>query len=209
VLVIGLLLGIAQAGRAGLDYLVNPDQEALLDRVYTGLTAMPWYREAAQADSAFAAQFRQMFEQQAVLAGSGRPALSRVFNAGLSVFLRPAGALLVWLSLAWLLHVMSLTLAGAGARGRFPHLLATTALARAPLLIGLLGILPGVAPEALAGVWWLLCTYWALKVTYTLAWQRALTILATTLVGLGLVMGSSIGCCYALTLSAALAAGGG
>ena len=208
VLVIGLVLGISRVGRTGLSYLVTPDQDVVIERLYDGLTKMPWYAEASRADPAFEEQFAALFEQQRTLAGGGSPR-DGFFSAGVGVFIRPVGALIVWLALAGLLHGVAHAMGGPDTQARFGDLLATTALARAPLLIGALGLIPGVAPETLSSVWWLLCTYWAVRITYGLSWQRALGAVVGALVSLGLMLGGTLGCCYLLTVGLALAAAGG
>ena len=82
----------------------------------------------------------------------------------------------IWLVLQWFFVGLATHFAARmlGGSGTVVQTLGTTALAAAPLLLGVLTVIPFVSVSALLlAVWSLLIVYRAIEITHDLSWQRA------------------------------------
>jgi hypothetical protein len=186
ILVIGVVIALAGLVGAVLEWAATPDLKAIQDTVYTGLTAMPWYRDALARTPGFAQEFERWYTWGWTLARwLGASSLS---SAAGNLVLIPLGMVIRWLIYGLLAQVFARLLKGQASLGQT---LGCIALAEAPQLLNLAQVLPFLGVGGVVGTWTLLCRYVALKQAHRLTWGRALaaTLLPTlVLVVLGLIL---------------------
>lgn len=184
VVLVGLVLGIAALIGGVLDWAIMPDLSAIKDLVFNGLKQMPWYEYIRQEPEAL-----RLFEQNYDLGWQ----ISSFFqpnpaNLLTGLILTPLGLIVGWL---WFAVVGQGVAKLLGSTGEMKQTMGATALAVAPNLLNIFGLLPMVGVAAV-GTWTLIARYVAMRrVHENLTWGRVLVaVLAPTavLVLLGLVL---------------------
>lgn len=194
VALVGVVLGVAALFGGILDWAITPDLSAIKDLVFDGLKQMPWYDFIRQEPEAL-----RLFEQNYDLGWQ----ISEFFapNAGNmlgGLLLTPLGLIAGWLWFALVGQGVARLLGGVG---DLKQTLGATAVAVAPHLLNIFGLLPMVGVAAV-GTWTLIARYVAMRrVHENLTWGRVLVaVLAPTII---LVL---VGIILALIFSSLLAA---
>jgi hypothetical protein len=116
------------------------------------------------------------------------------------------GLIVNWLIFGLLAHALARLLGG---KGTLNQTLGTTALAAAPQLLNVFGVLPFVVVAGI-GTWTMLCRYMAIRTTHDLSWSRAVwaTILPPIILGLIFALiGLVVSLVFGATLAALIAGG--
>lgn len=200
VLLIGLLLGAATLiGDLG-EYFTQPDPRLVSQTIYEGLTAMPWYAEAASSNPEIVALVDSTF------AGPGGFSLTPTPLASLlGLLITPVAGLISWFIGGAFAHIAARAFGGAG---RFGQTLAATALASAASLLGLVQVVPyaELIPGSLivaTSLLGLLGTYVAIRETHGLApWRAFWAVLVGPLLATVLLV--ALYCCVVFVFAGAL-----
>lgn len=200
VLLIGLLVGLAALiGDLG-EYFTQPNPAVVSRTIYDGLTAMPWYKQAVQANPEFATLLESVFASPGGFSLTPTP-LASLFG----LLLTPVLGAIGWFVGGAFVHVAARAFGGAG---RFGQTLATTALASSASLLGLVQVVPyaELIPASLlvaSGLLSLLATYVAVRETHGLPpWRSFWAVLVgPLLVGVLLL---SLYCCVVFVFAGAL-----
>lgn len=184
VALVGLVLGVAALIGGILDWAIMPDLSAIKDLIFDGLKQMPWYEYIRQEPEAL-----RMFEQNYDLGWRISEFFSpNAVNLLTGLILTPLGLIASWL---WFSLIGQSVAKMLGSSGQMKQTMGATALAVAPNLLNLFGLLPMVGVAAV-GTWTLLARYVAMRrVHENLTWGRVLVaVLAPTavLVLLGIIM---------------------
>lgn len=200
VLVVGALVGLAtMIGDLG-EYLTQPDPALVSQTIYEGLTAMPWYGPAVERNPELAATVEQIF------AGPGAFSLTPTpLSSLLSLIIAPVAGLVGWFIGGAFVHIAARAFGGAGA---FGQTLATTALAYATSLLGLVQIVPyaELIPGSLliaTGILGSIATYVAVRETHGLPPWRSFwaVVIGPALLSLLLL---ALYCCVVFVFAGAL-----
>lgn len=202
VLLVGLLVGLAALIGSLLESLAQPSPVAVVETVYAGVRALPWYQEQAAADPSFDAAFASSFDGSvanvALFSGGG------VAGGLAQLVLSPVFGVLGWLVGGLFAHLAARALGGAAG---LAQTLSVTALSAGAGLLGLVQIVPfaQVAGTLLLG---LLATYVAIREAHGLSpWRSLWATLAGPL--LLLLLGLILGCAVVLFFSSIISALGG
>lgn len=199
VLVVGLLVGVAALVGSVLESLAQPSPTAIVDTVYAGVRALPWYAEQAAADPGFAAAFDASFDNSvaniSLITGGG------VAGGLTQLVLSPLLGVLGWLIGGLLAHAAARALGG---RAGLRQTLSATALASGVGLLGLVQVVP-FAQAAGTTLLGLLATYVAIREAHGLSpWRSFWATLAGPL--LLLALGLILGCVLFFLLSSVVGA---
>lgn len=202
VLLVGLLVGVAALIGSVLESLAQPSPTAIVETVYDGVRALPWYEEQAAADPGFSAAFDQSFDSSvanvSLFTGGG------VAGGLTQLVLSPLFGVLGWLIGGLVSHAAARALGGAAA---LRQTLSATALSAGAGLLGLVQVVPfaQVAGTLLLG---LLATYVAIRETHGLSpWRSFWATLAGPL--LLLLLGLILGCVLFFLFSTLIASASG
>ncbi|NUQ36382.1 MAG: YIP1 family protein [Caldilineales bacterium] len=167
---VGLLVGVA-AGIGGLlDWAITPDLGRMRELILQGLQAMPWF-EFLRGDAEALRQFDFGYDLGWRISEIFQPSALNLLS---QLILTPLGLILSWLWFALIAQGVARLLGG---NGTTRQTLGATALAVAPNLLNIFGLLPMVSVAAV-GVWTLLARYVALRrVHENLTWGRTLIAL--------------------------------
>lgn len=185
IVIVGVIIALAGLVGTVLEWASIPDMGAIKNAVYEGLIQMPWYQESVEESPSFADTYKQWYDW-------GWSIFPRLFgapdlgSAAANIILTPLSLMLGWLIYGLLAHLFARLLRG---EANLSQTLGCTALAVAPQVLNLTGLLPFVTVGSVVGTWSLICRYVALKQAHRLTWGRAfwatvLPILVLWLLGL-------------------------
>lgn len=202
VLLVGLLVGIAGTIGAAIESLAQPDPIAVVDTLYDGLTAMPWYAEISAADPTFSGQFDGFFDS---IRQFNRP--GGLLGGLAGILTTPLFALLGWLIYGAIAHLVARAMGGGAS---FGQTLSCTALAAGAQLLGLVQLVP-FAQAAGGGLLGLFACYVAIREAHGLAPGRSLgaALIGPLLLGLLLLLLGCVALFVALSAIGAALGGGG
>lgn len=164
---VGLLVGVAAALGGVLDWGITPDLGRMRELILQGLQSMPWFEFIRNQPEALR-QFEFGYDLGWRVSAAFQPSALNLLG---QLILTPLGLILSWLWFALIGQGVARLLGGNGAT---KQTLGATALAAAPNLLNIFGLLPMVAVAAV-GTWTLLARYVALRrVHENLTWGRAL-----------------------------------
>jgi hypothetical protein len=172
VLIVTVIAGVAGAVGVGIDRLTSPNLGRVREIVLDGIQGMLWYRDLAEGPggSDFEQQFIENYDLWWQYAPQlfGAPSLTSAVSA---VFLTPIAGMIGWLLMGSLTYLTARMLGG---KSGFGQTLGVLGLATAPQVFAVLTLLPGLEVAALTGWWSLALSYWAVRSTHQLTWQRNL-----------------------------------
>jgi Yip1 domain len=194
-LIVGLAIALLNLIGTTLEWATTPNMADMQDTIYRHIVQMPWYDEATAQSPEFAQLFERWYNQGWDLFPllSGAPSIG---GAAMGIVSTPLGLFVRWLIYGLLAYLFARALHGTGS---LSETLGVLALAGAPQMLNVLGLLPFVTLGSIVSVWSILCAYVGLKVAHRLSWQRAVWatllpfILALVIVLLAACMGSAIG----------------
>jgi hypothetical protein len=201
VLLIGLLVGFAALiGDLG-EYFTQPEPAQVNATIYRGLTAMPWYAPAVQANPGIGTLVEQTFGPQ----GGGLSLTPSPVSAALALLITPVVSVVSWLLSGAFVHIAARALGGAAS---FGQTMATVALASAPGLLGLVQVVPYAQALPLAltiasGLLGLIATYVAVRESHGLPpWRAFWSVLIGPLL-LSVLLGG-LYCCFVFVFAGAI-----
>jgi hypothetical protein len=167
--IVGVLIAVAAVVGNTLEWASTPSIAAIRQTVYDGITNMPWFQELERdIGSDFISAFQTQWDWSWQLANSLVPT---PLTSLLGIIATPLRLIFGWLIYGLLAHLFARWLGG---EGNLSQTLGTTALAIAPQLLHLAGLLPNVMVGGVVSTWCLICRYVALKQAHRLSWGRAL-----------------------------------
>lgn len=195
VALIGLLVGIAVwVGNLGV-YLTQPDADAFRDTLYDGLVRLPLYQDLLANVPELGVTIEQVFRQPQ---GGGLLAAGPLQSA-LNLILSPIFALLGWLLIGSIIHVVARAFGGVAS---FSQTLACTALVSGTSLLLLVQVVPYAQASATTTLG-LIATYVAVRESHGLpAWRSFWAVMLGPLL-LALLLGGLFCCVFFLLISAA------
>ena len=168
IVVVGVIIALAAIIGSTLEWASTPDLGAIRETVYDGLTSMPWFQQLEQdIGRQFTDQFQMQWDWQWRIMNYVIPT---PVSSLAGIVTTPLRLIIGWLIYGLLAHLFARLLGGEANLGQT---LGTTALAVAPQVLNLAGLLPFVAVGAVVGTWTLICRYVALKQAHRLSWGRA------------------------------------
>lgn len=168
IVIIGVIIAVAGVVGNTLEWASSPDGAALQDILYDGLTNMPWYQMLEQeVGREFTEQFQWQWNLNSQIA---RWAAPTPLSSLAGVVTTPLWLIIGWLIYGLLAHLFARLLGG---EASLSQTLGCTALAVAPQVLNLAGLLPSVALGGVVATWTLICRYVALKQAHRLTWGRA------------------------------------
>lgn len=177
--ILGILLALIGIVGATLEWASSPNLDELQAAILSNLQRMQWWDISQQASPEFAQMFQQIWSGiwQAISGVAPTPLGSLA-----GIITRPLGLIVNWLIFGLLAHAIARLLGG---QGTLNQTLGTTALAAAPQMLNVFGVLPFVVVAGI-GTWTMLCRYMAIRTTHELSWSRAVwaTILPPIIIGL-------------------------
>ncbi len=137
VVLIGFTVGLCTLIGQIIESLASPNDAAVAQTIYAGVTAMPWYEQATENVPGFAENFRRQFDQgaQAIQLLFGRSLL----QSGIGFLFAPFAYLLGWLVFGCFAHLMARLLGG---RATLRQTLGCTALASGVQLLAAVQLFP-------------------------------------------------------------------
>lgn len=200
VALIGLLVGLAALiGQIGIA-LSSPGFDVIVHTMYDGLTRMPWYEQASEADPAFVVGFKSNFDE---VVQNLRPLLSgSLLQSAVGVVLTPFAYVLGWLIFGSVAHLAARLFGG---RGTFSQTLGCTALASSANLLNLVQIVP-FAQAAGVTLLGLIASYVALREAH-LFHEQPWRAFWTTIFG-PLLLALLFGCAFCAVLYVVIGAAG-
>ena len=170
--IIGLVV-LAQVIGYGLGWLTAPRLGSLQSLSYDTITSLAWYADQVRLDPAFATQFAQghlaAWEGLRVLLGYPTITATSLSVTGLIV-----ATLLNWLIFGLLAHAFARWFGGSA---RLGQTLGVLGLAYAPLLLGVIAVVPGaVAPVGLIFALLLATKFLALQTAHRLGSVQTLAV---------------------------------
>ncbi len=182
---IGILAGLGMLIGGLLAWATTPDLGQIKRILLEALRNTAWY-EVLRADPEALRRFEQSYELGWRFGELLAPSPSQAF---LMLLLTPLRLLLSWLWFGLLAHFVARLLGGNGTLGQT---MGAAALAAAPQLLLILGLVPGLAVAGI-GTWTLLARYVAVRrVHENLSWPRVLVAVVTPpvlLLLIGLIAG--------------------
>ena len=175
VVIIGVVVAIAGAIGQAILWAMTPDLGEVKQIVYEGLLQLPLFEMMRENAIAFD-MFQQNYDMGWQIAEFLNPSFGGIF-AGL--IMGPLALIIGWLWFAIIAHAVAKLLGG---NGRLSETLGATALATAPALLNVFGIIPTVVVAAV-GIWMLLARYIAVRrVHENLSWGRSLIAVLSPMV---------------------------
>ncbi len=194
VVVIGLVIAVAGAIGQAIGWAMTPDLGAIKQIVYEGLLQLPVFEMMRENAVAFE-QFTQNYDLGWQIAQFMNPSFGGIF-AGL--ILGPLGLIIAWLWFALVAQGVAKLLGG---NGSLQETLGATALAVAPALLNVFGIIPTITIAAV-GIWTLLARYVAVRrVHENLTWGRSLVAVLSPMI-LSWLLLILLGGLFAVTMGA-------
>ncbi len=182
---IGILAGLGMLIGGLLAWATTPDLGQIKTILLEALRNTAWY-DALRADPEALRQFEQQYELGWRLGELLAPSPSQAF---LMLLLTPLRLLLSWLWFGLVAHLVARLLGGNGTLGQT---MGAAALATAPQLLLIAGLVPGLVVAGI-GTWTLLARYVAVRrVHENLPWPRVLVAVLTPpvlLILIGLLLG--------------------
>jgi len=167
VVIIGVVVAIAGAIGQAIMWAMTPDLGEIKQIVYEGLLQSPLFEMMRENAIAFD-MFQQNYDMGWQIAEFLNPSFGGVF-AGL--ILGPLALIIGWLWFAIIAHAVAKLLGG---NGSLSETMGATALATAPALLNVFGVIPTIAVAAV-GIWMFLARYIAVRrVHENLSWARSL-----------------------------------
>jgi len=168
ILVVGVIVAAAAIIGSTLEWATTPDLASIQQAIYDGVTEMPWFQELGQdIGPKFLAQFQAQWNWAWRWAKTFAPTpLSSLAN----IVTTPLRLILGWLVAGALSHLFARWMGG---EATLSQTLGTTALAVAPQILNVAGLLPFAAIGGVVGTWSLICWYVAIKEAHRLSWSRA------------------------------------
>ncbi|MBX7237198.1 MAG: YIP1 family protein [Caldilineales bacterium] len=176
VVLVGVILGLAALLGSLFDWATTPNLGQIKDIIFDALRAMPWF-DAISSNPQAVEEFTRQYNLGWRISDWFAPSISTALG---TLITTPIGLLIGWLWFGLVAHGVARLLGGKAAARQT---LGAAALASAPALLGVVGILPGLAVAGV-GILTLLARYTAIRrVHLELSWGRALTAtLAPTLI---------------------------
>jgi hypothetical protein len=200
IVIVGLAVGLLGFVGDVMEWATTPNLARIKDTVFTYLTQMPWWQEAAR-NPEFVRIFQQWYDLGWNMAFAfGAPSVG---TAAAGIILIPLGLIVRWFLYGLVAYLFARWLGGTANLGQT---LGVLALAVAPQALNVLSAFPYVELGGLVAVWGVLCAYVGIKTAHNLSWYRALwATLLPFILALVLLL---LGMCFASTIFAALVRGG-
>ncbi len=176
IVIIGVAVAIANVIGAALRYASSPNPDAVKNTVLTHLQAMPFYTQTIQPYPSLEQQWLLGYNQVWQYLGStfmGFPIDAAGWASLLATIITtPVIWLIAWVVYAGLAHLI----ASRGATHvEFSHALGTLALATAPQIFGVVGLLPNAGVNTFAiWLWSMILNAFALHAAYRITTRRAI-----------------------------------
>jgi len=168
IVIVGVIIALAAIVGNTLEWASTPDLATIRQTVYDGLTGMDWFQQLAQEiGPQFSDQFQAQWDLQWRIMNYVIPT---PLSSLAGIVTTPLRLIIGWLIYGLLAHLFARLLGGQANLGQT---LGSTALAVAPQLLNIAGLLPFVTVGAVVGTWVLICRYVALKQAHRLSWGRA------------------------------------
>lgn len=199
IIVVGVVIALLGVLGTILEWATTPNLAEIRDVVWTYMTQMPWWQDAARYDPNFAEQFQRFYD----MGWSVFPSVfggAQLGGALANIILIPLGLIVRWLLYGIVAYIFARWLGGTADLGQT---LGVLALAVAPQALTALGILPYLTLGSLVSIWAILCAFVGLKTVHKLTWSQAMwaTLLPFIVVLAGIFAAA---CCSSLAIAAAL-----
>lgn len=177
VVIVGVIVGVANLVGSLLDWATTPNLEQMKQTILQGMQAMPWF-QALRDNPDAARMFQEQYDFAWKIADFFTP---KPATGLLTLVTTPVGLVLGWLWFGLVAHAVARLL---GSKARLGETLGASALAVAPFLLNVFGVMPAVVVAGI-GVWTLLARFVAIRrVHEQLTWVRALiTVFVPPVVG--------------------------
>ena len=139
-LIVGLAIALLGLIGTVIEWASTPNMADIQDTVYRHIMRMPWYDEVTAQSPEFAEQFEEWYNQGWGVFSSLFGA-SSVGGAAMGLVSTPLGLFIRWLIYGLLAYLFARALHGAGS---LSETLGVLALAGAPQMLNVLGLLPFV-----------------------------------------------------------------
>jgi hypothetical protein len=166
--VVGVIIALAAIVGTTLEWASSPSLAAIRQTVYDGITNMPWFQDLErEVGSEFLQMFQAQWDWNWRIVNTFVPT---PLSSLAGIIATPLRLIITWLIYGLLAHLFARWLGG---EANLSQTLGTTALAVAPQLLNLVGLLPYVLVGGVVATWGLMCRYVALKQAHRLTWGRA------------------------------------
>jgi len=168
VLILGVIVAAASIIGSTLEWAATPDLASIQQAIYDGISGMPWFQELGQdIGPKFLGQFQTQWDWAWRWVNTFVPTpISSLAN----IITVPLRLILGWLVAGFLSHLFARWMGG---EATLSETLGTTALAVAPQILNVAGLLPFAVVGGVVGTWSLICWYVAIKEAHQLSWGRS------------------------------------
>ncbi len=168
IVVVGLVIALLNLVGTGLELASTPDLGQIRDTVRYYILQMPFWEDVLQDAPDAIEVFEEWYER-------GWESFPGAFSANMGcaateIILTPLGLVLRWLIYGLLAYLFARWFGGTA---DLSETLGVLALAVAPQVLNVLGLLPFVEIGNVVGIWGILCAYVGLKTAHGLSWPRA------------------------------------
>ncbi|HUW08168.1 MAG TPA: Yip1 family protein [Anaerolineae bacterium] len=168
ILIVGVVIAVASIIGSTLEWATTPNLASIQAAIYDGITGMTWFQEVGQEiGPKFLDQFQSQWDWGWRWADTLVPTpLSSLAN----IVTTPLRLIVGWLIAGALSHLFARWMGG---EATLSQTLGVTALAVAPQILHVAGLMPFVAVGAVVSTWSLICWYVAVKEAHQLSWGRS------------------------------------